>query len=82
LYEALGPADAHLAFAGQDTTHHSDYGSYELAKCIVEGVRHSKLPLAKYLFDTPPFDPSHPDPFAKFDLPPDPAATAQRPYGQ
>jgi lysophospholipase L1-like esterase len=82
FYEALGPTDAHLAFAGKDTTHHSDYGSYELAKCIVEGIRQSKLPLVKYLFDTPPFDPAHPDPFAKFDLPPDPLATAQRPYGQ
>ena len=82
FYEALGPADAHLAFAAKDTTHHSDYGSYEMAKCIVEGIRHSKLPLVKYLFDTPPFDPSHPDPFAKFDLPPDPLAAAQRPYGQ
>ena len=39
FYEALGPKDAHLAFAGSDTTHHSDYGSYELAKCIVEGIR-------------------------------------------
>ena len=82
FYEALGPADAHFAFAGKDTTHHSDYGSYELAKCIVEGIRQSKLPLVKYLFDTPPFDPAHADAFAKFDLPPDPAATAQRPYGQ
>jgi len=82
LYEAIGPADAHLAFAGKDSTHHSDYGSYELARCIVEGIRQSKLPLVKYLFDTPPFDPAHPDPFVKFDLPPDPAATAQRPYGQ
>jgi len=82
FYEALSPTDAHLAFAATDTTHHSDYGSYELAKCIVEGIRQSRLPLVKYLFDTPPFDPSHPDPFARFDLPPDPAATAQRPYGQ
>ena len=39
FYEALGPADAHLAFAGKDTTHHNNYGSYELAKCIVEGIR-------------------------------------------
>ena len=82
FYEALGPTDAHVAFAGKDTTHHSDYGSYELAKCIVEGIRQSKLPLVKYLFDTPPFDPAHPDPFARFDLPPDPAAPPQRPYGQ
>ena len=82
FYEALGPTDAHLAFAGNDTTHHNDYGSYQLAKCIVEGIRQAKLPLAKFLFETPPFDPAHPDDVSKFDLPPDPPARAERPYGQ
>lgn len=82
FYEALGPADAHLAFAGTDKTHHDNYGSYELAKCIVEGIRQDKLPIAKYLFDMPPFDPAHPDPVSKFDIPAEPAANAPRPYGQ
>jgi lysophospholipase L1-like esterase len=83
FYEALGPSDAHLAFAGSDTTHHSDYGSYELAKCVVEGIRQSKLPLKKYLVDTPPFDPAHPDPPANFALPLDPMpAAVSRPLGQ
>jgi lysophospholipase L1-like esterase len=82
FYEALGPVDAHLAFAGNDTTHHSNYGSYELAKCIVEGIRQAKLPIAKYLFDMPPFDPAHPDPVAKFDIPAEPSTRAQRPLGQ
>jgi len=82
FYEALGPADAHLAFAGKDTTHHDDYGSYELARCIVEGIRQAKLPIAKYLVDMPRFDPAHPDPLASFDLPPDPAGGAPKPYGQ
>jgi len=82
FYEALGPADAHLAFAGKDTTHHDNYGSYELARCIVEGIRQAGLPIAKYLFDMPPFDPAHPDPVSKFDIPAEPAADAQRPYGQ
>lgn len=72
FYEALGPRDAHLAFAGSDTTHHSDYGSYELAKCVVEGIRQAKLPLAKYLVETPPFEPAHPDPPAEFAIPLDP----------
>jgi lysophospholipase L1-like esterase len=49
LYEAVGPKDAHLLFAPADTTHHSDYGSYELAKLIVQGIRETKMPLAKYL---------------------------------
>ena len=82
FYEALGPGDAHMAFAGKDTTHHDNYGSYELAKCIVEGIRQAKLPIAKYLFDMPPFDPAHPDPVGKFDVPAEPAADAQRPLGQ
>jgi lysophospholipase L1-like esterase len=82
FYEALGPADAHLAFAGTDTTHHDNYGSYELAKCIVEGIRQAKLPMAKYLFDMPPFDPAHPDPVAKFDIPAEPSRNAERPLGQ
>jgi len=30
----------------------------------------------------PHFDPAHPDPVSKFDIPAEPAADAQRPYGQ
>ncbi len=85
FYEALGPADAHLAFAGNDTTHHDNYGSYELAKCIVTAIKKANLPMAKYLFDVPAFDPAHPDPVAAFDLPAEPRndpAAAVRPYGQ
>jgi lysophospholipase L1-like esterase len=82
FYEALGPAEAHKAFAGKDTTHHSGYGSYELAKCIVQGIREAKLPLAKFLVDTPPFDPAHPDPVDKFDVPAEPDMRTARPYGQ
>jgi lysophospholipase L1-like esterase len=72
FYEALGPVDAHRAFAGKDTTHHSDYGSYELAKCIVQGIKSAELPLAKFLVDVPAFDPAHPDPLEKFDVPAEP----------
>jgi lysophospholipase L1-like esterase len=85
FYEALGPADAHLAFAGSDTTHHDNYGSYELAKCMLAAIQQANLPFAKYLFDIPAFDPAHPDPIGDFDLPAEPSAdlaTANRPYGQ
>jgi lysophospholipase L1-like esterase len=82
FYEALGPVEAHKAFAGSDTTHHSDYGSYELSKCIVEGIRKANLPLTKYLVDMPHFDPAHPDPVDKFDVPAEPNMRAARPYGQ
>jgi len=81
LYEAFGPTDAHKLFAGSDTTHHSDYGSYEFARCVVEGIRRNNLPIAKYLADVPPFDPAHPDPFDQFDVPAEPRRSAQRPYG-
>ena len=82
FYEALGPRDAHLAFAGEDTTHHGNYGSYELARCVVEGIREAKLLLAKYLVDgLPRFDPAHPDPPAGFAIPAEPKGAVQRPYG-
>ena len=83
LYEALGSEGSGKLFAGSDTTHHSDYGSYELAKCVVSGIQQNHLALAKYLKgDLPKFDPAHPDPFDKFDIPPDPNFTAIKPYGQ
>jgi lysophospholipase L1-like esterase len=81
FYEALGPVKAHVAFAGKDTTHHSDYGSYEFARCVVQGIKDARLPLAKHLVDVPAFDPSHPDTPETFDVPPDPVGPAERPYG-
>jgi len=84
FYEALGPVAAHLAFAGADTTHHDNYGSYELAKAIVTTIKQQNLPTAKYLLDVPGFDPAHPDPVATFDIPAEPRAPipAVKPYGQ
>jgi lysophospholipase L1-like esterase len=81
FYEALGPVKAHVAFAGNDTTHHSDYGSYELAKCIVQGIKDARLPLEKFLVSVAAFDPAHPDAPEKFDVPRDPAGPGERPYG-
>jgi lysophospholipase L1-like esterase len=70
FYEALGPDNLGKAFT--DGTHHSDYGAYELAKCVVQGVVDSGLPLAKTVVaGWKPFDPAHPDPLANFSLPPD-----------
>ena len=72
LYEALGPEKSTLAFGanGRDGTHHSAYGAYELAKCVVEGIKANKLDLAKYLVDdVPPFDPAHPDPPEAWSVP-------------
>jgi hypothetical protein len=35
LYEALGPVRSGALFKDGDGTHHTNYGSYELAKCVV-----------------------------------------------
>ena len=73
LYEAWGTEESKRAFAPNDNTHHNDYGSYELAKCIVEGVKTNKLHIARYLIkDLPRFDPSRPDLFESFQIPPKP----------
>jgi lysophospholipase L1-like esterase len=83
FYEALGPEKAPLAFSGgRDATHHSAYGAYELAKCIVEGVRANKLEFARFIVaDYQPFDPAHPDPPEKFAVPASPGRSNVPPRG-
>jgi len=83
LFEAMGPDGSMKAFmhypanaypnqtqAISDDTHFNKYGAYELARCIVHGIREAKLPLRKLLTkDIRDFDPSKPDPETTFDLP-------------
>jgi len=81
FYEALGPERAKLASSGgTDATHHSAYGAYELAKCVVEGIRANKLDLARYIVaDYKPFDPAHPDSPEAFVVPASPAGRGRGP---
>jgi lysophospholipase L1-like esterase len=79
LYAALG-GDVLKAFTinpdtnQQDKTHHNNYGSYEVSKLVIEGIKANKLDLAKYIADDyKPFDPAKPDPVAEFVMPPSPA---------
>ncbi|HEX3729744.1 MAG TPA: rhamnogalacturonan acetylesterase [Opitutaceae bacterium] len=87
LYETLGPAQTPAVFATgpsgkTDTTHQADYGSYELAQCVVRGIRAAAPDLARYLApDASHFDPAHPDPIASYDIPKEPVTTIVRPYG-
>jgi lysophospholipase L1-like esterase len=86
IYEALGPEQSKLAFAEPspgrlDNTHHNSYGSYELAKAIVTGLRQARLPVASYVVDDFQFDSAHPDPVASFSVPPSPNRTKDRPLG-
>ena len=79
LYVGLGK-DLNAAF--QDGTHHNNFGSYEIAKCVVEGVRKSELPLAAMLADdVKPFDPSKPDAVADFKYAVSPLKNMTKPDG-
>ena len=95
LYEAWGPERSVHAFVhypahtfpGQeqelkDDTHFNSYGAYELAKCIVKGIRDSIPGLAKYLSaGLPAFDPARPDPMESWALPMSSKITVIKPDG-
>jgi len=82
LYETWGVESSKRSFAPNDNTHHNNYGSYELAKCVVEGIKASKLGIARYLMsDTPRFDPSHPDSIENFKVPSSPLIDVTKPPG-
>lgn len=85
FFSALGPEQSKLAVvhfpagaygsakAVKDDTHFSPYGAYELARCVVEGIRQNVPALANRLApDAAPYDPSRPDDPAAFAVPPSP----------
>ncbi|HEY3755466.1 MAG TPA: rhamnogalacturonan acetylesterase [Opitutaceae bacterium] len=82
LYEALGPEGAKALFptvnGKLEGTHHNDYGAYEIAKCVVEGMRRCDLPIAPAV---PAFNPAQPDPVSAYAIPSSPLATHEIPYG-
>lgn len=74
LYEAMGVEPSKRAFVhypagsypGQtqdfaDNTHFNPYGAYEIARCIVEGLKTQVPDLARHLKPFPAFDPARPD---------------------
>jgi len=79
LYQALGDK---IGVAFQDGTHHNNYGSYELAKCVVEGIR-TKIPeLGKQLRpEVTRFDPAKPDKLEDFHYPASPMTDLTKPDG-
>ncbi|HMP05829.1 MAG TPA: hypothetical protein PJ982_05725 [Lacipirellulaceae bacterium] len=71
LYRGLG-ANVDRAFV--DDAHHTEFGGYELARCVVEGIRSDVPSLARHLArDAGTFDPARPDAPLSFG----PTATAQ-----
>jgi len=93
LFETLGPEGTLKAFVHypahtfpaqdqdlSDDTHFNSYGAYELARCVVQAIRDSNLGLKSYLVaDVPHFDPGHPDPVQKWNLPISPVLTMEKP---
>ncbi|MGC8550094.1 MAG: hypothetical protein ACP5M4_10380 [Acidobacteriaceae bacterium] len=94
LFEAMGPKGTLKAFVHYpantfpnqpkplaDNTHFTSYGAFELAKCVVRGIREARLPIAKDIRkDAGHFDPNHPDPPSVLGLPPDRFVSAKTPY--
>jgi lysophospholipase L1-like esterase len=96
LYAALGTEKSTQAFvhypantfpgqekALKDDTHHNAYGAYELARCMVEGIKSNVPELAGYLVqDVTPFDPARPDAFESVQIPASPiSGPAEKPAG-
>lgn len=96
FYEALGAKNSVKAlvhypantFPGQakalaDDTHHNTFGAYELARCIVEGIKKNVPELAKHLDkNAGTFDPAKPDSPAKLIIPASPfAVDTEKPAG-
>lgn len=95
FYEALGPEESKKAFvhypagafpgqdqALKDDTHFSTYGAYQLAKCVVEGIKANELSLVRFLRpDLQPYNPAFPDLPAQWSLPPSPNVKVLKPDG-
>lgn len=94
LYEALGEEESKKAFVhypmgsfpGQtkelaDNTHFNPYGAYQIAKCVIEGMKKVTPELAKYLKTDIPYDPAKPDNIESFHWCPAPFCEMEKPDG-
>ncbi len=95
FYEALGPENSMKAFvfyaantfpgqdkALKDNTHFNNYGGYELARSMVEGIKANVPALTKFLADdVKPYDPSKPDPVESFRVPASASTKTEKPAG-
>ena len=95
LYEAMGEEQSKRAFVhypagtypGQtadfkDNTHFNPYGAYEIAKCVIQGMKQINLPILSALRpDYTDFNPSHPDNPDTFHWNDSPFFEAEKPDG-
>lgn len=94
LYEALGEKESKKVFVhypmgsfpGQkkkleDNTHFNPYGAYQIAKCVIEGIKQAVPELTKYLKTTISYDPAKPDSPESFHWCPAPFCEMEKPDG-
>ena len=94
LYEAMGVEPSTRAFvhypantfpgqatALEDNTHFNPFGAYEVARCVMEGIKTQLPELARHLKDAPAFDPSNPDDPDSFYWPLSPFVDTEKPLG-
>ena len=94
LYEALGTETSKRAFVhypagaypGQkqdfaDNTHFNPYGAYQIAQCVMEGMKKAVPELAKHLKIDPAYNPAHPDDVNTFHWNNSPFTEIEKPDG-
>ncbi|MVN78684.1 rhamnogalacturonan acetylesterase [Hymenobacter sp. HMF4947] len=95
LYETIGDEETKKIFVhypantypGQtqalaDNTHFNPYGAYEVARCVVEGMKTAQLGLVKFLRpDVAAFSPTKPDALAQWRWPDSPRSAVTKPDG-
>lgn len=94
LYEALGPETSKRAFVhypagsypGQtaplaDNTHFNTYGAYQIAQCVIEGMKKAIPELTKHLKNGSAYDPAHPDDVNAFQWNDSPFTELDKPDG-
>lgn len=65
-----------------DNTHFNPYGAYEVAKCVIEGMKKINLPIVKFLRpDYKGYNPEHPDDFRTFKWDVSPFTEIEKPDG-
>lgn len=95
LYEAMGVEESKKAFvhypantypnqpkALEDNTHFNPYGAYQIAKCVVEGIKAIQLPLAAHIrADYKAYNPAQPDALDAFHWVPSKSIEMEKPDG-
>ena len=95
LYEAMGVEESKKAFVHYpavtypnqtmdfaDNTHFNPYGAYQIAKCIVEGIKKLNLPIIQYLReDYITYNPAQPDDWNNFQWYDSPFTEIEKPDG-